>query len=277
MLFMNNFFPIRVYYSKELDMHRLQAPLADRDHVVFEVDFLPASYKLLTTLYVLNPRIFPPLPLGVSMFTVYQNKSPPFQTVYLEWVAFPIMTSVDSSNGDFSFFAFTTAIPDSVTIYVRNNNANDCQIVLDDKYIANYFATTPFYKRVLDRDNFMLYVHKKPHLYWSATSECLCIPSSNPRDFATLTECQTQTYPKVRNITSFTGNSAIPLAQIRDQIYPQPLSSTSSLETVLAILAVFFSLSILVMAIFLRRITADRAGKRRDDVHVTSGTTSVRI
>jgi hypothetical protein len=49
------------------------------------------------------------------------------------------------------------------------------------------------------------------------------------------------------------------------------------LETVLAILAVFFSLSILVMAIFLRRITADRAGKRRDDVHVTPGTTGVRV
>jgi hypothetical protein len=254
MLFLNNFFPVRVYYSKEYDRHRLEAPRADIDTIEFKEDFLPSSYELVSTLYVINPRVYPPLPLGMSMFTVYQREDPPFHTHYIEWVAFPIMTNNDSSIGNFSFFAFTTAIPNTIPVYIRNKNKDKAQIFLEYELISNYFATTVYSNRVLDRENFLIYVHRSPELYWKATTECLCIPSSNSKDFPTLLECENKTYPNVKNVKSYTGNSAIPLSWIRDQIYPQKTSNGSLL---LSIVLVFLSALILIVVIFLRWYQAE--------------------
>jgi hypothetical protein len=93
-------------------------------------------------------------------------------------------------------------------------------ISLDQGMIADYFRKTPYYKKSLDRDNYVVYVFRRPHLYWRATTECLCVPSDNPKDYPTLVECQRSTYHKIRNRDSYTGNSAMPLAEMRDQLFP---------------------------------------------------------
>lgn len=251
MIFLNNFFPVRIYYSKQHDRYRMQAPRADLDTIEFNVDFLPSSYELVSTIQVVNPRVFPPLPLGMSMFTVYQKAVEPFHTHYIEWVAFPIMTNLDSRIGNFSFFAFTTAIPGSIPIYVRNNNADNTRLIQDEQEIASYFATTVYSERVLDRDNFMIYIHPSPLLYWKATTECLCIPSSDRKDFSTLLECQNETYPNLKNKTSYTGNSALPLSWIRDQIHPPPSSLVDGYRW-LSLGLLLLSILILIVAILWR-------------------------
>ena len=223
MIFLNNYIPVRFYYSAELNAYRLEAPLADRPDVVFDEDLikkLPSSYQMLKTIYVLNPRIFPPVPLGTSMFTVYQNTNYPFETKYIEWVAFPIMANVMTETGNFTFFSFTTSpSKDALPIYVRNEEKRTI-ISIDKTFISSYFLTTPFYNKSLDRDNFVLYVYESPQLYWRGTTECLCVPSNDPRDFATLVDCQRTMYPKIRNKVSYTGNSGMPLAWMRDKLYP---------------------------------------------------------
>jgi hypothetical protein len=225
MIYLNNFIPVRIYYCKKLDVYRLMAPLADRSNLEYNEDFiknklLPTSYELIDTVYVLNPRLFPPVPLGAVMFSVYQDDNFPYHTKYVEWIAFPVMTNVFHERGNFSFYAFINSpAKDALSIYIRNEK-NRTMVSLDQKAIADYFLTTPYYKKALDRDNFVVYIFSHPYLYWRATAECLCVPSGNPKDYPTLVECQRNTYHKIKNSDSYTGNSAIPLAEMRDQIFP---------------------------------------------------------
>jgi len=226
MLYLNNFIPIRIYYSADLDAYRLETCRADTDSVVFDEEFLskklPPSFKLEKTIYAINPRVFPPVPVGTSMFTVIQNDDSPYETVSIDWIAFPIMTNVQTSIGGFSFFAFTTPpSPDAMPWYIRNEE-NRIKITIDMDIIGSYFRKTPYYARSLDRDNFVLFVHDAPRLYWRGTSEAICVPSTNPSDFKTFVGCQRAMYHLNRNHHSYTGNSAIPLAEIRDKIYPTP-------------------------------------------------------
>ena len=224
MIYLNNFIPIRVYYNKGLDVYRLMAPHADRPQLEYDEAFvqqkLLPSYELTHTIHVLNPRLFPPVPLGSVMFSVYQNDKPPYQTKYVEWIAFPVMTNVFHEIGNFSFYAFINCPSrDAVPMYVRNEK-DHAMVSLDQKKISDYFLKTPYYRKALDRDNFVVYVFSHPSLYWRSTTECLCVPSDNPKDHPTLVECQRATYYKVRNHDSFTGNSAIPLAVMRDKVFP---------------------------------------------------------
>lgn len=225
MIFLNNFLPVRLYYSSELDAFRLEAPLADRETLEYNEDFLknklPSSFQWVKTLYFLNPRLFPPVPLGTSMFSVYQNSQPPYETLYMEWIAFPIMSNVSTLSGDFCMFAFTTNPgTDAFPVYVRNEDIRT-MITTDEKELSDYFLKTPYYNRVLDRDNFIIYSMSEPKLYWRGTTECLCVPSSNPSDFPTLVECQRIMYPKIKNHASYTGNSGVPLAEIKSKLYKQ--------------------------------------------------------
>jgi len=224
MIYLNNFIPVRVYHSSELDRYRLEAPLADQDTIQWNEDFLanklPRSYRLEKTIWVLNPRIFPPVPLSTSMFIVYQNDIPPYNTLHLAWIAFPIMTNVMTTLGNFCFISFTTSLHNTLPMFVCNEDVS-CRITLDQDMIAHYFRTTPFQDKALNRDNFVLYVFSRPYLFWKGTTECLCTPSDDPRDFAMLVDCQRMVYPQIRNKTSYTGNSAVPLSRIRDQLFPQ--------------------------------------------------------
>lgn len=224
MIYLNNFIPIRVYFSKSLDVYRLMAPYADRSQLEYDEEFIKTkllpTYELSDTIYVLNPRLFPPVPLGSVMFSVYQNHEFPYQTKYVEWIAFPVMTNVFSEIGNFSFYAFINCpSKDAIPIYIRNEK-DHTMLSLEQKKIADYFLNTPYYNKALDRDNFVVYVFTHVSLYWRSTTECLCVPSDNPKDFATLVECQRATYHLIRNKDSYTGNSAIPLAQMRDQLFP---------------------------------------------------------
>lgn len=226
MIYLNNFIPIRVYFSKSLNVYRLLAPYADRPQLEFDEGFVSTkllpNYELIDTIYVLNPRLFPPVPLGAVMFSVYQNDNPPYQTKYIEWIAFPVMTNVFSEIGNFSFYAFINCpSKDAIPMYIRNEK-DQSMISLDQKKIADYFLSTPYYRKALDRDNFVIYVFNHISLYWRATTECLCVPSDDPKHFPTLVQCQRATYHKIRNKDSYTGNSAIPLAEMRDQLYPVP-------------------------------------------------------
>lgn len=215
--------PLLLYHSSELDKYRLEAPRADMDTIEWDQEFLtkrlPPSYRLERVIWVLNPRIFPPIPIGTAMFTVYQNSDYPYNTIYINWVAFPIMTNV--IYGNFSFIAYKTSIPKTIPIYILNEDIK-CRIIIDQETIRNYFLTTPFQDRSLNYDNFVLYVSESPTLFWKATTECLCIPSDDPNDYDTLVECQKDTYKRIKNKTSFTANSAIPLSIMRDQLYPPP-------------------------------------------------------
>lgn len=224
MIYLNNFIPVRVYFSKSLNVYRLMAPYADRPHLEYDEEFIKTKllpfYELTNTIHVLNPRLFPPVPLGAVMFSVYQKHEHPYNTQYVEWIAFPVMTNVFSEIGNFSFYAFINCpSKEAIPMYVRNEK-DHTMVSLDQKAISNYFLTTPYYRKALDRDNFVVYVFNHASLYWRSTTECLCVPSDNPRDFATLVECQRKTYHKIRNRDSFTGNSAIPLAEMRDQLFP---------------------------------------------------------
>lgn len=225
MIYLNNFIPVRVYYSKPLNVYRLLAPYADRPNLEYDEDFvknklLPTPYELTNTIYVLNPRLFPPVPLGAVMFSVYQDDKPPYNTKYVEWIAFPVMTNVVSTIGNFSFYAFINCPSrEAVPIYIRNEKEHT-MISLDQKAIADYFQTTPYYRKALDRDNFVVFVFSHASLYWRATTEHLCVPSDNPQDYPTLVDCQRDTYHTIRNRSSYTGNSAVPLAQMRDKMYP---------------------------------------------------------
>lgn len=226
MIYLNNFIPVRVYFSKSLDMYRLMAPYADRPQLEYNEEFINTkllpNYELLDTIYVLNPRLFPPVPLGAVMFSVYQNDESPYQTKYVEWIAFPVMTNVFHEIGNFSFYAFINCpSKEAIPIYIRNEK-DHTMLSLDQKQISDYFLTTPYYRKALDRDNFVVYVFHQASLYWRATSECLCVPSDNRKDFATLVECQRSTYHKIKNKKSYTGNSAIPLSEMRDQLFPVP-------------------------------------------------------
>ena len=225
MIYLNNFIPVRVYYCKPLDVYRLMAPYADRPHLEYDEEFiknklLPTPYELINTIYVLNPRLFPPVPLGAVMFSVYQDDNPPYNTKYVEWIAFPVMTNVFSQIGNFSFYAYINCpSKEAVPIYIRNEK-DHTMISLDQKAIADYFLNTPYYRKALDRDNYVIYVFSHPSLYWRSTTERLCVPSDNPKDYSTLVECQRSTYYTIRNRDSYTGNSAIPLALVRDKLYP---------------------------------------------------------
>jgi len=225
MIYLNNFIPVRVYYSKALNVYRLMAPYADRPHLEYDEDFiknklLPTPYELINTIYVLNPRLFPPVPLGAVMFSVYQDENPPYNTKYVEWIAFPVMTNVVSTIGNFSFYAFINCpSKEALPMYIRNEK-DHTMISLDQKAISDYFLTTPYYRKALDRDNFVVFVFSHASLYWRATTEHLCVPSDNPKDFPTLVECQRDTYHTIRNQDSYTGNSAIPLAKMRDKLFP---------------------------------------------------------
>lgn len=224
MIYLNNFIPVRLYYSKRFDTYRLVAPYADRPQLEYDEEFIKTkllpNYELTDTIYVLNPRLFPPVPLGAVMFSVYQNDKEPYQTTYVEWIAFPVMTNVFSEIGNFSFYAFINCPSrDAVPFYIRNEK-DHTMVSLDQKKIADYFSTTPYYKKALDRDNFVVYVFSHVSLYWRSTTECICVPSDNPRDYATLVECQRATYHTMKNKKSYTGNSAVPLARIRDKIFP---------------------------------------------------------
>lgn len=229
MIYLNNFIPIRIYYCKNLNVYRLLAPYADRPNLEYDEDFVEKKlkkvpYELINTIYVLNPRLFPPVPVGASMFSVFQNMHPPYQTRYIEWIAFPVMANVLEDIGNFSFYAFVNCpSKEAIPMYVRNEKDHTI-ISLDQKMIGDYFLKTPYYDKVLDRDNYILYVFPNVSLYWRATTECLCVPSDNPRDYHTLVECQRAVYHKTKNIRSFTGNSAIPLSKMRDHFF---LSSTT--------------------------------------------------
>lgn len=224
MIYLNNFIPVRVYFSKSLDVYRLMAPYADRPQLEYDEEFIQnkllPTYELTNTIYVLNPRLFPPVPLGSVMFSVYQNDDPPYNTKYVEWIAFPVMTNVFAEIGNFSFYAFINCpSKEAIPMYIRNEK-DHTMLSLDQKAISDYFLNTPYYKKALDRDNYVVYVFTHASLYWRATTECLCVPSDNPRDFTTLVECQRATYHTIRNRNSYTGNSAIPLAKMRDQLFP---------------------------------------------------------
>lgn len=225
MIYLNNFIPVRVYHAKSLNVYRLMAPFADRPNLEYDEEFiknklLPVPYELINTIYVLNPRLFPPVPLGAVMFSVYQDEDPPYNTKYVEWIAFPVMTNVFHEIGNFSFYAFINCPSrEAVPIYIRNEK-DHTMISLDQKAIADYFLTTPYYRKALDRDNFVVYVFSHPSLYWRSTTERLCVPSDNPKDYDTLVECQRDTYHTIKNRDSYTGNSAIPLAQMRDKMFP---------------------------------------------------------
>lgn len=224
MIYLNNFIPVRVYYSKRFDTYRLMAPYADRPQLEYDEEFIKTkllpNYELTNTIYVLNPRLFPPVPVGAVMFSVYQNDKEPYQTTYVEWIAFPVMTNVFAEIGNFSFYAFINCPSrEAVPIYIRNEK-DHTMISLDQKKIADYFAITPYYKKALDRDNYVVYVFSHPSLYWRSTTECICVPSDNPKDYATLVECQRATYHMIKNKKSYTGNSSIPLARMRDKLFP---------------------------------------------------------
>lgn len=222
MIFVNNFIPIRIYYSEKLNLYRLETCRADKDTMEFSSK-IPASYKLQTILYGLNPRIFPPVPLGSSMFSIYQNDKEPFETRKVEWIAFPIMTTVATEIGDFSVFAFITnpgKDSNAVPVFIRNEE-NDVKITFDEKLIADYFLKTPYDQKALDRDNFVIYLFKEPCLYWRGTSEALCVPSINPNHFPTLIDCQRETYGHLKNHKSYTGNSAKPLSWMKSRVFVQ--------------------------------------------------------
>lgn len=225
MIYLNNFIPIRVYYSQTFGLYRLETCYADRHIVEFNEAFIKENlptFELQTTIYALNPRLFPPVPLGTSMFYVYQNHEPPYETRRIEWVAFPIMTTVSIGIGEFSFFTYITSPgPLGRPVFIRNQEKH-AQITIDTEVIGNYFLKTPFYERVLDRDNFVLYFFDAPHLYWRGTTEALCVPSASSNDYPTLIECQRKSYPKLKNHVSYTGNSGIPLAEIKDKVFPRP-------------------------------------------------------
>jgi len=250
MLYLNNFIPIRVYYSETLDAYRLETCMADKDTIVFNEDFiankLPPSFRLLETIYGVNPRVFPPVPVGTSLFSVTQNDNPPYETVSIDWIAFPIMSNVSTSQGGFSFFAFTTPpSQDAKPWYIRNEETR-VKLTFDMGVIGSYFGKTPFYARSLDRDNFVLFVYDSPRLYWRGTSEAMCVPSTNPSDFKTLVACQKAIYRLNRNHRSFTGNSAIPLSEMRSKIYPSP-------ATVPWLEMGVFSVAVLVACVFAYR------------------------
>lgn len=222
MIYLNNFIPIRVYYSKTLNLYRLQTCRADVDTVEFNEEFLKSklpSFELQTTLYGLNPRLFPPVPLGTSMFTIYQKETAPFHSQKVEWIAFPIMTTLNIEVGDFSTFAFiTNPGPEAVPVFFRNEE-NSLKITFDQQLIRDYFKNTPYDKKALDRDNFIVYLFQKPFLFWKGTTESICVPSNNPKDFSTLIKCQSNTYGSLRNHKSYTGNSAIPLSLIKENTF----------------------------------------------------------
>lgn len=223
MIFLNNFIPIRIYYSASLDLYRLQTCRADIDTIEFDEEFIAnklSSYQLQTTLYGLNPRLFPPVPLGTSMFSIYQNDQPPYETKKMEWIAFPIMTTVATEKGDFSVFCFVTS-PGSLgsPVFIRNEEKN-VKITHDRAMIENYFLKTPYDQKALDRDNFVLWFFEKPYLYWRGTTESLCVPSQNPNHFPTLIDCQRKTYAQLKNHKSYTGNSGKPLSWMKSRTFP---------------------------------------------------------
>ena len=130
------------------------------------------------------------------------------------------MTNVFSQIGNFSFYAFINSpSKEAIPIYIRNEK-DHTMISLDQKAISDYFLNTPYYRKALDRDNFVVFVFSHPSLYWRSTTEHLCVPSDNPKDYPTLVECQRDTYHTIRNRDSYTGNSAIPLARMRDKLFP---------------------------------------------------------
>lgn len=244
MIYLNNFIPIRIYFSKSLNVYRLMAPYADRPHLEYNEEFIATKliphYELVDTIYVLNPRLFPPVPLGAVMFSVYQKHEYPYNTQYVEWIAFPVMTNVFHEVGNFSFYGFINSpFKGATPMYIRNEK-DHTMISLDEKKIGDYFLTTPYYRKALDRDNFVIYIFKKVHLYWRATTECLCVPSDDSNHFATLVECQRNTYHKIRNRTSYTGNSAIPLSEMRDKLFPPPSKKYFYQYFICFVIIVFF-------------------------------------
>jgi hypothetical protein len=242
MLYLNNFIPIRVYYSRELDAYRLQTCRADIDTIEFDEEFLnkkmPQSFQLQTTVYALNPRIFPPVPIGTSMFSVVQNDEPPYETLAIKWINFPIMSNADITIGGFFFFAYITPPSRECHPWYIRNEIQRVKLSLDTQVINTYFQKTPFYARSIDYDNFVIYVFDKPYLYWRGTTEVLCVPSNNPRDFKTLVDCQKDTYPRLMNHKSYTGNSGIPLSQMKDRLFPSSPSSPPYI--IIAIFVVLF-------------------------------------
>jgi hypothetical protein len=242
MLFLQNFFPLVIYHSSKLGLFRIQAPLADQDTIQFpSTDFLDPSFVPITTLYALNPRIFPPLPLGTALFLVHQRPDGYRETLTVKWVEFPIMTNVDYTNGDFCFIAFVScpSAKESIPLFIRNEYEN-CQLTMNKKDFNQYFSFTPVYHRVLDRDNFLLFLYDAPRLYWRGTTTGTCVPSSNPQDFSTLDECQRVVYPKIRIHKSFTGNAAIALSRVRDKLFPDlvvPSFPSANLVLTLLLLA----------------------------------------
>jgi hypothetical protein len=130
------------------------------------------------------------------------------------------MSNVMTTVGNFCFIAFTTSLTMTRPIFICNEDIM-CRVTIDYNLISRYFLTTPFQEKALNRDNFVLYVFPRVFLFWKGTTEALCVPSDDPNDYAMLVDCQKNVYPRIRNKTSFTGNSARPLSLIRDQIFPQ--------------------------------------------------------
>lgn len=257
MLYLNNFIPIRVYYSRELDAYRLQTCRADIDTVEFDDDFLkkkmPQSFRLQTTVYALNPRIFPPVPIGTSMFSVVQNDKPPYETLAIRWINFPIMSNADTTIGGFFFFAYITPPSQEYHPWYIRNEVQRVKMSLDTQSINTYFQKTPFHARSIDTDNFVIYVFDKPLLYWRGTTELLCVPSNNHRDFKTLVDCQRKTYPRLRNHASYTGNSGIPLSHMKDRLFPAPRRPPPYIIISLFVLLFLLLVGMMCLIVYQRR------------------------
>lgn len=211
------FFPIQFFRHISSSRIRLQCPLPS-----YPYSFPPLSsdWILETTFHVLNPRIGPPLPRGCSLFHVFQNTAAPFETLSIlyESTYFHHLSSEESQNGDFYFFAFVYPIPHTTEWHFRPYWPIQNSVELSPNQTSQWIIAISSSEYQEMDIHFFAWEHDYP-THWTSTSESLCIPSYE-KSFPSLVECQNKTYPLLMNRSSWIQHSGRPLSEFISMSFP---------------------------------------------------------
>jgi hypothetical protein len=269
------YFPVQVWISTS-GRFRLEPPLlGTRDTYEFAPFFwhnvapnekprLEKEWRLWRTFWAFNPKSVLMMNRGLNSITIQQRTSFPYDSMSFTTTTDPFQI-FDSENQHslFSFIVYIVKIPTSWLLFLKKQNdlleirfchpTEGCQYESDFPFLPSFEAKKiSCYDLHGDKEGFFCYIFdtRPCGRYFECTSENLCIPSNNSRDFPCFFDCmKASLVPRVLSDNTYTLSSNRALQTV---MYTFPkVSSSSPLERLdfIAVILGFFMTCIFLISV----------------------------
>lgn len=247
------YFPVQIWISTS-GRFRLEPPLLG---TVDTYDFAPffwhnvppdekrrleKEWRLWRTFWAFNPKAVLMMNRGFNSVTIRQRQTFPYDSMSFTTTTDPFgIFQTEMQYSLFSFIVYTVKLPITWLLYIQTRNdslylrlchpTQGCEYENDSPFLPSFEAKKiSCYDLHGDKMGFFCYVFENRPLgrYFKCTSENMCVPSQDSRDFPCFFDCMKASLtPRVLsdNIYTMSSNQAL-----QTVMYTFPKVSSSPLQ-----------------------------------------------